>query len=226
MLSLYGWAPRFHGDLSLDGFGQGTDGAPQGAGFGIAGEVRPPGWFASLDFGWGLFKDDLGLEDVHPDFVGADVDYTFHYIELAAGPCIYELPAEGPEPGRRVRGPSRLRIDPYLGVRANQLTIDSDFNPDLPGDAIDEVWVDPIAGLRVEVRPLPGLALRARGDAGGFGVGAKRDWRATAAASLRLGEGAWLSAGWNFHAIDYERSDEFTFHTRLDGPFLSIDFWF
>lgn len=232
VFSIYGVAPRFHGDLALDGFGQGTDGAPRGPGGGFTGEIRPPGWFLSFDMGWAFFRDDLGLEGVHPDFVGADVDHTFRTVELAAGPCLWEVPFAPPggeRPGVRApAGPSRLRVDAVLGARGYQLTIDSDFDPDLPGDAIDEVWGDPIVGLRAEARPADGFALHVRGDGGGFGWMSDRSWRASASASLRLSQGAWITAGWSALAVDYDRgsSGEFRFHTRLDGPFVSLDLWF
>jgi hypothetical protein len=224
--------------MDLDGFEAEPETVPRGQGGGIAGEIRPRGWFLSVEYAWAFYSNDLGLEEAHPDFADEDADHSLRTVEVIGGPCLWDFPSGGgrsdgllgggPSSGPRPEGPSAFRLDSFVGVRGFHHGIDNDLAPDVSGGIADEYWADPLVGLRVEALVLPGVSLHARGDAGGFGVSSRREWRATAAVGLDLGRGVWLSGGWSALSVDHERGDEgdYSLHALLTGPFLSLEFWF
>jgi opacity protein-like surface antigen len=92
-----------------------------------------------------------------------------------------------------------------------------------------ESWTDPLIGLRL-VMPLgEHWAFTARGDVGGFGVGADFAWNVTAFFDWRVGRQFSLLAGYRIFDVEFEDEGsrgKFGLDLQQSGPGLGVAFSF
>jgi len=88
-------------------------------------------------------------------------------------------------------------------------------------------WLDPFAGMRLDLGLFDWLAIRLYGDVGGFGVGSNTSWKASTSLRWRLG-GFVLQAGYEMSSVDFESDEEIPFRydvvTKSPGVGLSYSF--
>ena len=88
-------------------------------------------------------------------------------------------------------------------------------------------WIDPFAGLQLDMRLFNWLAFRLYGDAGVFGVGSKVTWNARASLQWRMGALA-LIAGYRYERIDYSADADLPFFYKAvnQGPGAGLSYSF
>lgn len=119
-------------------------------------------------------------------------------------------------------------LEAYAGARAWWVEADVEASGTAaPGQRIDasESWVDPIVGLRGDLRFAGGWFGLLEVDVGGFGVGSDFSWHVLAAVGYRFSEHVALEVGWKHLDVDYEDGG-FVFDAALSGPFLAMTFTF
>ncbi len=111
----------------------------------------------------------------------------------------------------------------YGGARL--MAVDASIGVTTPGAAggVDgsKTWVDPLVGLRGELRWPGGLSLLVEADVGGFGVGSDLAWHVLGAVRYAFSRTVSVGAGWKVLDVDYA-ADGFTFDARLSGPFVAL----
>lgn len=83
----------------------------------------------------------------------------------------------------------------------------------------DQIWVDPIVGVRAVAQLSPRWTLIGYGDVGGFGVSSDLTWQAMAAINYRFKERVALTLGYRYYSIDYD-NDGFVFDVKQYGPLI------
>lgn len=88
-------------------------------------------------------------------------------------------------------------------------------------------WLDPFAGMRLDLGLFDWLAIRFYGDVGGFGVGSKTTWNASTSLRWRLG-GFVLHAGYQISKINFESDEEvpFIYNIFTRSPSMGLSFSF
>jgi len=128
----------------------------------------------------------------------------------------------------------KLTFEPYGGLRYAYLRQKIDLNVDIAGIGSrgatlgrSEDWVEPFVGGRVIWDLNNKLALNARGDAGGFGIGSASDllWQIAGGVDYKLSENMIFNAGYRYVDLDYSRgsgSNELGIDLRAQGPFVGL----
>lgn len=89
----------------------------------------------------------------------------------------------------------------------------------LSGRESSDRWVEPLLGLRGDVRWPSGWWLRGEADVGG--LDGDRSRHALGAVGYRFSERVSVGAGWKVLDVDH-RADGHVFDVRLEGPFLAL----
>lgn len=115
-------------------------------------------------------------------------------------------------------------VEPVAGVRwyrqENTLTI-----PGLAKASDEQLWADPIVGLRIAVSVTDEITFALEGDIGGFGVGSDYTWQVQPVIGWQFAE-AWSSyLGYRYLAIDYD-DDDFLYDVSIQGLLLGMGYRF
>jgi opacity protein-like surface antigen len=91
----------------------------------------------------------------------------------------------------------------------------------------DREWWDMFVGPRSTWQATEELALFARGDVGGFGIGSSSQltWQIKAGGEYAISKYAFLELGYRLLDIDYEEgsgSDKFRFDVQMGGPYMGL----
>lgn len=122
-----------------------------------------------------------------------------------------------------------------IGLQLN--TIRSDLNvtadegsgPVSNGSSLSKTWVDPVLIAAIKMPLKHKLALRIRGDIGGFGIGSKVCWQLQGYVDYHLSKLFQVSAGYRAIKEDYEKGsddDYFLYNTISFGPVIRVGFNF
>jgi hypothetical protein len=98
---------------------------------------------------------------------------------------------------------------------------------DEPFEEGGEQWLDPFAGLRMDLSLFDWLGFYLYGDAGGFGAGSELSWNSRAAFKLYIG-GLAVHLGYHAEYSDYKSDPEtpFDIEVTTQGPELGLSYNF
>ncbi|MCC7138090.1 MAG: hypothetical protein IT460_06625 [Planctomycetes bacterium] len=118
-------------------------------------------------------------------------------------------------------------LEAYVGARAWWVDVDVDTVGTAAPISLggSDNWVDPIVGLRGEIKSPTGWFGLLEADIGGFGLGSDFTWHVLAAVGYSFNDHVALSIGWKHLDVDYS-NDGFVFDVALSGPFLAVTFSF
>ncbi len=119
------------------------------------------------------------------------------------------------------------KVDFIAGLRYIDIenTVSIVGGPTLLDDNKD--WTDPLVGVRWTWGFADGWSLIARGDIGGFGVGADFSWHALGLVEWQPWKNASFIAGYRALDVDYEDGsgqDYFKFDATIYGPVIGLNF--
>ena len=100
-----------------------------------------------------------------------------------------------------------------------ELTLKPGLGPGLSSDD-QEVWVDPIIGLRGFMGVTDKVGLRAYGDVGGFGLASDTTYQVLGSVNYTITESIAADAGYRYLKVDYEDGGyllDVAFHGRFFG---------
>jgi hypothetical protein len=195
------------------------------------GEIHMEAWKGDR---WGLFldatylklsADEIGTHDILGP-VSVDINLGEWLVEFGG---LYQL---GTWPLGKNEGRA-LSLQALGGGRYWNLNMRLDASTLLPGVGrnINETkdWVDPFIGARAVVDLTKKLSLVLRGDIGGFGVGSKFSWDASAIFGYHFSPmiSAWL--GYKALGVDYETGSyhrKFEFDVTMYGPIVGLGIQF
>ena len=127
-----------------------------------------------------------------------------------------------------------VRLEPYLGLRWNELTQEIDVSlaglgplglrrtAKLGGS---KTYLDPLLGVRIPFRLIKQLTFAIRGDVGVFGAGSDLAWTALVGIDYRPWQLASFKLGYQWYGVDYETGsgrDKFGFEGIMQGPWLGF----
>lgn len=113
------------------------------------------------------------------------------------------------------------------GARWTKIEATLSFNEQ--SASLEEDWIDPFVGVRLDVDLSPKWDLFASADFGGFGVGADFTWNAWAMLGYQWQENKRLSFGFRGMYQDYEEgsgSNRFKWDETMYGPVLELEIAF
>lgn len=90
-------------------------------------------------------------------------------------------------------------------------------------------WVDPVVGVWIPVDVARRWRVSLWGDMGGFGLGSKLSWHASALGSFQIGPLVEISLGYNVVDVNYHAtvaSEDFIMKIRVGGPMAGVGFRF
>lgn len=109
------------------------------------------------------------------------------------------------------------------------VTTDEGSGPVSNGNSLSKTWVDPVLIAAIKMPLKHKLALRFRGDIGGFGIGSKVCWQLQGYVDYHLTKLFQVSAGYRAIKVDYEKGsggDYFLYNIISFGPVLRVGFNF
>jgi len=116
----------------------------------------------------------------------------------------------------------------YAGVRYWDTVLDLDLTGPVAGAAnLENSWVDPVVGARVQPVFDSGWYLAFSGDVGGFGVGSDFSIGADAGGGYHVSESFSVYANYQLNWVDYTTgtsgdADYFNFNTTTHGPQIGV----
>jgi hypothetical protein len=121
-------------------------------------------------------------------------------------------------------------VDVDLGAGTRIWYVDTEVNFDaglLPGRSFeaDQVWADPIVGVRLNIELGRDFSFAAAGDVGGFGLASDLTWQLLGTVDYRFNDWFSVRAGYRHLAVDYE-NDGFVWDVDLSGPIVGATFRF
>lgn len=149
-----------------------------------------------------------------PLFGGADVESTT-FFSTAAG--FYQLVAG-----------QHFSLDVLAGARLWYVDTQIDLSAGvLPAARIedDEVWADPVVGLRWHGEVGHGFYVAGAADIGGFGIASDSTWQLLGTLGYRFSDRLSVRAGYRHLAVDYE-SGGFVWDVELSGPIAGLTWRF
>jgi opacity protein-like surface antigen len=149
-----------------------------------------------------------------PLFGGADVDARTFFGTVAG---LY-----------RAVKTDRINVDVGAGIRIWYVDTEISFNAGLlPGRSVqdDQVWEDPIIGLRFDAELGRGFSFAAAGDVGGFDLSSKLTWQLLGTVDYRFNDWFSVRAGYRYLVVNYE-DDGFVWDVNLSGPIVGAVFRF
>jgi len=173
-------------------------------------EVRRGQWAIAGDISYVDTGTSAELANPTPQFDSAGLDSKSVMSTLAVSYRVVDNALSG------------STIDVLAGARINWADNDVRLmRPD--GSEVkandDQIWVDPVVGLRAVAQVSPRWALIGYGDVGGFGVSSDLTWQAMAAINYRFNERVALTLGYRYYSIDYD-NDGFVFDVKQYGPLI------
>ncbi len=105
-----------------------------------------------------------------------------------------------------------------------ELTLKPGLAPGLSSDD-QEVWVDPIIGLRGFMEVTGNVGLRAYGDVGGFGLASDITYQLLGSVNYAFTDTITADAGYRYLKVDYDDGD-YLLDVAFHGPFLGVVFEF
>lgn len=176
--------------------------------------------FVARDGRWGFIADPyyVDVAETVPTPYGYDVDIKSKQIMLGVAGSYRAYEREG------------SAIDLLFGGRYNQLESElRQSGTSFPVYTFKKDWVDPFVGFRSRLPLGERWDFDLRGDIGGFSVGSKLAWDATASLDFRLGKVVSLKAGYGVVSTDYESGSgdsHFLYDVRMEGPSVAAIFRF
>lgn len=122
----------------------------------------------------------------------------------------------------------RLDLDVVAGARIWYLDTELDLSTGLlPGREAgeDELWADPLVGLRWHTRLGRGFFIAGAADVGGFGVASDSTWELLGTLGYQFSDWFAARAGYRHLEVDYEDGG-FVWDVDLSGPILGASFRF
>ena len=122
----------------------------------------------------------------------------------------------------------RVSVDVLAGARIWYVDTEIHLSPGLlparrAGD--DEVWGDPVVGLRWNAPLGRGFFLTGYADVGGFGVASDLTWQLLGTLGYRFND--WISARAGYRHLDVDYKDDgFVWDVELSGPIVGATFRF
>lgn len=111
-----------------------------------------------------------------------------------------------------------------FGVRVTDIGIQVSV-PNLPTSDNDDSWADPLVGIRFLPKLTEDLALLARVDVGGFGVGSQQTWNLEAGLLWDISDRWHAEIAWRMMDIDYKSSNT-SLNLRQEGPVVGLAYTF
>ncbi len=221
------WYPLMNGDVTVQGFpvkiNQGFEenvepGNERRLAFGGHVEVAGDLWVASADLYRMVIEEDEGIQGGE---VGTSTDQAI--LDLCLSRRI----------GQWSLSEKRETVVELLGgARWNGLQIDLDLKaPGLSGDRdADEEWWDLLIGARARIDLTERFHLIARGDVGGFGLGASSDSTWQLFGELDYNFGRWTAGlGYRALSIDYDHgsgANALVYDVVIHGPVAGLGYRF
>jgi hypothetical protein len=149
-----------------------------------------------------------------PLFGGADVDTSTVFATFAG---FYQVVAH-----------ERVSLDALAGARVWYVDTEIDLSTGLlPARNVqdDEVWADPVVGLRWNAQLGRGFFLAGYADVGGFGVASDSTWQLLGTLGYRFNDWFSARAGYRHLDVDYD-NDGFVWDVELSGPIVGATFRF
>jgi hypothetical protein len=149
-----------------------------------------------------------------PLFGGAEVDTSTVFATVAG---FYQLLAH-----------ERVSLDALAGARVWYVDTEIDLSAGLlPARSAqdDEVWADPVIGLRWTAPLGRGFFLAGAADVGGFGVESDSTWQLLGTLGYRFNDWFSARAGYRHLDVDYDH-DGFVWDVELSGPIVGATFRF
>jgi hypothetical protein len=123
-------------------------------------------------------------------------------------------------------------IEPFVGVRYNSLEAELRGPGKLPTPVIPtgtQDWWDPVIGANLALPLGKSVAVKFRGDIGGFGVGSEITWQLYPYLDWRFTRWGSLQVGYRWLYMDYETgagADRFQYTTLNEGAQLGFTIHF
>jgi hypothetical protein len=149
-----------------------------------------------------------------PLFGGAEVETTTVFATVAG---FYQVLAH-----------QRVSLDALVGTRVWYVDTEIDRSADLlPARSVqdDEVWADPVIGLRWTAPLGRSFFLAGAADIGGFGVASDFTWQLLGTLGYRFNDWFSARAGYRHLDVDYE-NDGFVWDVEMSGPIVGAIFRF
>jgi len=149
-----------------------------------------------------------------PLFGSADVETSTFFATVAG---FYQVVAG-----------ERVSLDALAGARVWYVDTEIDLSPGLlPARSVqdDEVWADPVVGLRWNAQLGRGFFLAGAADVGGFGVASDFTWQLLGTLGYRFNDWFSARAGYRHLDVDYE-NDGFVWDVEMSGPIVGATFRF
>jgi hypothetical protein len=149
-----------------------------------------------------------------PLFGGAEVDTSTFFATVAG---FYQVVAH-----------ERVSLDALAGARIWYVDTEIDLSAGLlPARNVqdDEVWADPVVGLRWSAQLGRGFFLAGYADVGGFGVASDSTWQLLGTLGYRFNDWFSARAGYRHLDVDYDH-DGFVWDVELSGPIVGATFRF
>jgi hypothetical protein len=149
-----------------------------------------------------------------PLFGGAEVDTSTFFATVAG---FYQVVAH-----------ERVSLDALAGARIWYVDTEIDFSAGLlPARNVqdDEVWADPVVGLRSSAQLGRGFFLAGYADVGGFGVASDSTWQLRGTLGYLFNDWFSAQAGYRHLDVDYDH-DGFVWDVELSGPIVGATFRF
>ena len=178
----------------------------------LAGEARKNRFGIVADLSYLSLSADGDVPG--PLFGGADVDARTVFGTVAG---LY-----------RAVKTDKVGVDVGAGFRIWYVDTEINFSSGLlPGRSLeaDEVWADPIIGLRFDAKLGRGFSFAAAGDVGGFGLASDLTWQLLGTLGYRFNDWFSVRAGYRHLKVDYEK-DGFVWDVALSGPIVGAVFRF
>ena len=122
----------------------------------------------------------------------------------------------------------RVGLDVLAGARIWYVDTEIDLSTGLlPARSVqdDEVWADPVVGLRWHAPLGRGFFLAGATDVGGFGIASDSTWQLLGTLGYRFNDLFSARAGYRHLDVDYE-DDGFVWDVELSGPIVGATFRF
>jgi opacity protein-like surface antigen len=199
--------------------------------FGLDGDVGVGGRTAevSADFGDVVDNMDMGfaiMGDVRRGAWGLHGDFT--YLDLST--AVYAAGLKATVEQTAILGELdatyvvKKTEDSMIEVLAGGRINDQELTIGLSGigeETRDKSWVDPVIGLRGQVKASGKFSLGGRADIGGFGVASDLTWQLLGYGAYAITENLDLSLGYRYLATDYEDGG-FTYDAATHGFILGL----
>jgi hypothetical protein len=138
-----------------------------------------------------------------------DIGFRMSMTTLAANYRIYQSPA--------------AYADVIAGARITNVEADVDLNLGLGGfeASADDIWVDPVIGLKGKYRLTPNWYVKGSGIYGGFGVSSDHLYDVSGFIGYEWQSGLEMYGGWRIAYTDYENGD-FRWDVSMSGPMMGL----